>query len=394
MIDAWSEEWLALVIRWFHFMMGVAWIGASFYFVWLNNAVRPPKDEADGVAGEVWSVHGGAFYQVRKYGGAPAKLPGTLHWFKWEAYLTWLSGFALLLLLYWARAGQVMVDPAGPALAPWQAVAVGAGAIVGGWLVYDGLCRSPLKDRSGLLGAILLAFVAAAAFGLDALLSPRAAYLHVGAMLGTWMAANVAMVIIPGQRAMVGAMIAGTPPPLERGKAGALRSLHNNYFTLPVLFVMISGHFPNTWGHPWGWAILVALGVLGAGYRHHVNLEERGQHVRWILPAVAVGLVGLALVTRPAPAPAPAAGTAAVSTTRVQQIVGARCLACHAERPLQPGVPVPPKGLVLETPAQIEAAKAMIVQQVVVAKFMPLGNVTQMTDEERAEVAAWGAAAP
>ena len=390
MIDAWSEEWLALVIRWFHFMMGVAWIGASFYFVWLNNAVRPPKDEAPGVAGEVWSVHGGAFYQVRKYGGAPAKLPETLHWFMWEAYLTWLSGFALLVLLWWARAGTTMVDPAGPALAPWQAVGIGAASIVLGWLAYDGLCRSPLKDHPRALGATLLAFVALTAYALDEGLSPRAAYLHVGAMLGTWMAANVAMVIIPGQRAMVAAMVAGTPPPLERGKAGALRSLHNNYLTLPVLFVMISGHFPNTWGHPWGWVILLVLGLLGAGYRHHVNLEERGQHVRWILPAVALGLIGLAVVTRPAPQ-ATVSGASAVSITRVQQIVGARCLSCHAERPLQPGVAVPPKGLVLETPAQIEAAKALIVQQVVVTKYMPLGNITQITDAERAEIAAWGA---
>ena len=392
MVDAWYEEWFTLVIRWFHFMMGVAWIGASFYFVWLNNAVRPPKEDAPGVSGEVWSVHGGAFYQVRKYAGAPPKLPEVLHWFKWEAYLTWLSGFTLLVLLWWTKADTMMINPSGFPLTAWQAVGVGAASLLGGWLVYDGLCRSPLKNHSGVLGALLFGFVSAVSYGLSRLLGGHAAYMHVGAMLGTWMVGNVAMVIIPGQRAIVNALIAGTPPPLERGKAGALRSLHNNYITLPVLFIMVSGHFPNTWGQPYGWAILLALGLIGAGYRHSVNLEERGQHVRWILPVLAVGLLSLAFVTKPAPAHN--VGGPAVSITRVQQIVGERCITCHAEQPLQKGIGSPPKGVVLQTPAQILALKDRIVQQVVVSKAMPLGNITHITDGEREEIAQWAAGIP
>jgi uncharacterized membrane protein len=390
MFDGYVAEWVGLLVRWFHFMMGVAWIGASFYFVWLNNAVRPPREQRPGVAGEVWSVHGGAFYQVQKFGGAPEQLPEHLHWFKWEAYLTWLSGFTLLVLIWWANPSSYMIDPAVRELAPLAAVGIGAATIFGGWLVYDGLCRSPLKDQPVALAAVLYAFVVAVAFGLSELLAPRAAYIHVGAMLGTWMAANVFFVIIPGQRAMVDAMIAKQPPPLERGKAGALRSLHNNYITLPVLFVMISGHFPSTWGHPRGWAILAALGVIGAAYRHWVNLDERGTPKPWLLPAAGLGLLLVAILARPA-GPAVASTSEGTSITRVQQIMAARCLRCHATEPLDPAWAAAPKGLVLETPDQIRANAAKIVQRVAVTKDMPLGNLTGMTDEERTEIAAWTA---
>lgn len=389
MLDPYVADWLGLVTRWFHFMMGVAWIGASFYFVWLNNTVRPPPEARSGVAGELWAVHGGAFYQVTKYGGAPEKLPETLHWFKWEAYLTWLSGFVLLLLHYWLDAGRTMVDPA-IGLSPAAAVGVGATALVGGWLVYDGLCRSPLKDRPTLLALLLVTVVTGVAWGLSQLLPARVAYLHTGAMLGTWMAANVLFVIIPGQRAMVDAMIAGTPPPLHRGKAGALRSLHNNYLTLPVLFVMISGHFPGTWGHPRGWAILAGLGLVGAAWRHWVNQHERGNKQNWILGALLAGLVLIAVLARPTrPAQAEAA---AVPITRVQQVVAARCLSCHATEPVQPGFITPPKGLVLEEPRQIRAAAGMIYQQVAVARAMPPANLTGLTEEERELLGRWAAA--
>jgi len=386
-------DWLGLVLRWFHFMMGVAWIGASFYFVWLNNSIRPPEEGARaGVAGSLWAVHGGAFYEVAKHGGAPPRLPRKLHWFKWEAYLTWLSGFSLLVLLWWSRAGTTMVDPQVAALSPAQAVGVGAAFIFGGWLVYDGLCRSPLRHHGRALALLLLAFVTGSAWGLSQLLSARAAYLHVGAMLGTWMAANVLLVIIPGQRAMVQAMVEGHPPPVERGAAGALRSLHNNYFTLPVLFVMISSHFPQTWGHPMGWAVLVGLGLCGAAYRRWVNLEERGQPQHAILAAIVAGIVAIALLVRPAPPPAPADGQAAVSTTQVQQVLSARCLACHSSHPTQAGFATAPKGLLLETPDEIEAATDKIMQRAVQARDMPLANLTGMTDEERALVGRWAAA--
>lgn len=388
----WMMDWTGLLIRWFHFMMGVAWIGASFYFIWLNNTIRPPtagEKVPEGVAGGLWAVHGGAFYNVHKYAGAPSRLPEVLHWFKWEAYLTWITGFLLLLLHFWFQAGTMMVDPAVMALTPLQAVGIGAGTLVGGWLFYDGLCRSPLKNHSTALAGILLTFISAVSYGLFHVLSARAAYLHTGAMVGTWMAANVFFVIIPGQRAMVDAMIAGTPPPLERGKAGALRSLHNNYLTLAVLFVMISGHFPQTWGHPQGWLLLVILGLVGASWRHWVNLDERGIHRPWIPVAALMAFLGLGVFLRPTPVVVSSDGAQHVSITEVQQIVSTRCLSCHASEPIQPGITSPPKGMILESPALILAAGPKIYQQVILAKAMPLGNLTGMTDEERARVGQW-----
>ena len=394
MLPPWLIDWTGLLVRWFHFMMGVAWIGASFYFVWLNNTVRPPgpgEVARPGVAGGLWAVHGGAFYEVSKYAGAPPRLPEVLHWFKWEAYLTWLSGFLLLILHFWSDPLTTMVDPNGVALSGAQAIGVGVGTLVGGWVVYDGLCRSPLKDRGGLLAGLLLTFIGAVSYALHHLLSPRAATLHVGAMIGTWMAANVLMVIIPGQRAMVNAMIAGDPPPLERGKAGALRSLHNNYLTLPVLFAMISGHFPQTWGHPQGWAVVLVLGLVGAAYRHWVNLHERGQNLPAVAVAALVAFFGLGWLIRPTPPPPAPAGAAAVSMVEVQQIVAQRCLPCHATVPSWTGLAAPPKGMILEEPRQIRAAGPKIHQQVVVTKVMPLGNVTGLTDAERETLGRWTA---
>jgi uncharacterized membrane protein len=274
-------------------------------------------------------------------------------------------------------------------LSPLQAVGVGVGSLVGGWLVYDGLCRTPLKDKGELLAGLLLAFLVASSYGLFQLLPPRAAYLHMGAMVGTWMAANVFFVIIPGQKAMVDAMIAGKPPPLERGKAGSLRSLHNNYLTLPVLFVMISGHFPQTWGHPYGWLILIGLGLCGALYRHWVNLDERGQHKPWIPAAAALGLLVLGVLTRPAPAVALEPGAEHVRLAQVQQIVANRCLSCHAEEPTQAGVATAPKGVMFHEPDQLRAVGPQIYQQVVAAKSMPLGNLTGMTEEEREVIGRW-----
>lgn len=385
------EEWINLIARWAHLVVGAAWIGASFYFNWLNNHVRPPEGATSdpGVKGELWAVHGGAFYRVQKFGGAPETLPKTLHWFKYEAYFTWVTGMILLVFTYWLNAKAYLIDTSVAALTPGTAVGIGLGAVVGGWLVYDGLCRSPLRKQPAVLAAVLVALFTGAAWGLQQVFAPRAAYIHVGAMLGTIMAANVFFVIIPGQRRMVDAMIAGREPDLEGGAAGALRSLHNNYLTLPVLFVMVSNHYPITWGHPFAWGILAAIALSAVAIRHWQNLTGRGEVAHWLLPAGAVGILATAFVSRPAPPPAPEPGAVAVNAAQVQQVIAARCLSCHASTPFQAGFAEAPKGLVLETPEQIEAARERIHQQVVATKVMPLGNLTGMTDDERALIGRW-----
>lgn len=380
----WFDDF-ALLLRWFHLVIGIGWIGASFYFVWLNNAVRPPSPPNPGVAGELWSVHGGAFYRVVKAAGAPSPLPDPLHWFQWEAYLTWLSGLCLLILGFWMQPAA-MVDPSVASMSGPVAAAVGAATLAFGWVVYDLACRTlsahPLK-----LASLLSAYVASTTFVLFHLLSPRAALLHVGAMLGTWMAANVWTVIIPGQRAMVAALVAGKPPPLERGAAGALRSLHNNYLTFPVLFTMLGGHFPGIIGHTSGWAIVLGLFAASLGVKHHLNLHERGESAPWALPFGLILAVGSLYAARPAPS----VGGTAVPVAKIQQIIAMRCLPCHATAPFQTGFSAPPKNLVLETPTQIDAARSLIRAQVVTSHIMPLGNLTGMTEEERVLVDRWSA---
>ncbi len=396
MLESLITDWLHLLARWLHIIFGAAWIGASFYFNWLNNNVREPDGPADpGVGGEVWSVHGGAFYRVLKYRVAPERLPETLHWFKFEAYLTWVSGICLLALVYYFGAEGFMVDPQVADISHWTAVGIGVGALVASWLVYDLLCKSPLVDHSVAFFFVIFGLMTAAAFGLSQTLSARAAYIHVGAMIGTMMAANVFFVIIPGQRDMVDAMIAGREPPAHRGKAGALRSLHNNYFTLPVLFIMVSNHFPFTFGHQASWLILAVLSMTGAGVRHWFNLHGRGERNVWILPTATVAMIALALVSAP-PGTLRSHGGGGVQDTgppvvfnKVQSILTARCVPCHSRQPSQPGFLAPPKNLVFENPQQIQAAAGLIHAQTVTARIMPLGNLTQMTEDERALIGRW-----
>jgi uncharacterized membrane protein len=386
---AWIADWLHLLTRWFHLVTGAAWIGASFYFVWLNNNVRPVPDESGRLAGGLWAIHGGAFYQVQKYKGAPEKLPETLHWFKWEAYLTWLSGVVLLTLVYWMNPAMMMVDADSP-VSPTVASVIGMASLVVGWLVYDGLCRSPLARHPRVMALIGYLLIAGAAFGLNTVLSARATYVHIGAMIGTMMAWNVFFVIIPGQRAMVDAMSAGREPPVERGAAGSLRSLHNNYFTLPVLFIMVSNHFPFTFGHAFGWIVLALLGLMGALVKHWMNLHERGSHAPWILPAVAVAMITLAFVSH---GPPPArADVVAPKFSDVRRVIEQRCVSCHAEKPTQPGILEAPKGFRLDVPAMWTQQAALIHQQAVATEIMPLGNLTGMTTDERALLGAWVAA--
>jgi uncharacterized membrane protein len=388
-------EWMNMLVRWLHVITGIAWIGASFYFVWLDNSLRPPAPGSElankGVAGELWAVHGGGFYNPQKYLVAPAELPKELHWFKWEAYSTWLSGFALLTIVYYFNAQAMMVDRSVAALSSWQAVGIGLGSLVAGWIVYDLLCRSKLGKHDLAFGAVIFAFLSGAAWVLTHSLGGRAAYIHVGAMIGTIMVANVAMVIIPGQRRMVNAMIAGQTPDPIYGIRGKQRSVHNNYFTLPVLFIMISNHFAMTWRHAHAWAVLAAIMLAGVFIRHFFNLRHKGR-VEWRYPAVGVLLL-LAVAVAIAPAPpaaAPAANAnAGAQFAAVQGIIRQRCVSCHAAHPTQAGFASAPAGVMLDDPHGISQNAARIYQQAVQLKAMPLANMTNMTDAERAQVAAW-----
>ncbi|HQR09756.1 MAG TPA: urate hydroxylase PuuD [Casimicrobiaceae bacterium] len=390
-MEAYTGEWLQLLLRWVHLITGIAWIGASFYFVFLDNSLLPPskkEDADDGVGGELWAIHGGGFYHVRKFRVAPAALPEPLHWFKWEAYWTWMTGFALFAVMYYAHADVYMIDRGVADLAPWQAVAISVALLVAGWVFYDQLCKRAGLDREKLLATAMVAFFVSVAWGLSHVYSGRAMFLQIGAMMGTIMAWNVFFMIMPAQRKLVEAKQLGIKPDPVHGLRGKQRSVHNNYFTLPVLFVMVSNHYPITFGHARAWLVLVAVLLLAAFVRHFFNLRHKGRTV-WSIPvAAAVGTVALAVAIAP-PKPGPAKNS---TFADVQRVIATRCAGCHAESPTQPGFTVAPKGLVLETAAQIVANAARINEQAVVARTMPIGNLTQMTDEERGVLAAWIAA--
>ncbi|NRR30342.1 urate hydroxylase PuuD [Oxalobacteraceae bacterium] len=411
---AYGVDWLNLLVRWLHLITGIAWIGASFYFVWLDNSIRPPKPGSDlakkGVSGELWAVHGGGFYNPQKYLVSPEELPADLHWFKWEAYATWLSGFALLFIVYYFNASAMMIDKSVADLSQWQAIGVGLGTLLLGWTVYDLLCRSPLGQKEGLFGIVMFVFIVAVAFVLTKLLSGRAAYIHVGAMIGTMMVGNVLMLIIPGQRKLVEAMEQGKSPDPIHGKKAKQRSVHNNYFTLPVLLIMISNHYAMTYSHQYSWALLGAIIAAGVLIRHFFNLRHHGRQA-WGFPAAGVAiLIAVAVFIAPRPAPKPVAvaptaeGAAAGVATdtgpvakapdfaRVQEIVTARCVSCHAAQTTQPGFATAPAGIMLDKPELIHQHAAKVNQQAVALKAMPIGNMTNMTPEERAEIGAWFAA--
>jgi uncharacterized membrane protein len=377
-------DWLNLLIRWLHVTAAMAWIGTSFYYIALDYHLLPPKSGDPEIAGEVNEIHGGGFYRVEKYRVAPRTLPSPLHWFKWEAYTTWLSGFGLLIVLYYLQANTYLVDKQVLDLPAAAAVGISVAVLLVSWLIYNGLCRA-LEDHDLWLAAALAVVIAATAYGVSHVFSARAVYLQVGAMIGTWMAANVGAVIIPGQQELVRAKQEGREPNPIHGIRGKQRSVHNNYFTLPVLFAMLSTHFPMTFGHPQGWLILLALMGLGAWTRHFFNLRNQGRVV-WAIPAsAALGVVLLAVLI----APRPTNQTQPVAFAQADAVITQRCVPCHSATPTQPGFTAAPNGAMFDTPEEIKARAQLIYQRAVVTKDMPLGNLTGITQQERDTLGAW-----
>ena len=391
-MEAHLIEMLGMLVRWLHVIAGIAWIGSSFYFVWLDNSLDPPEPGSDeakkGVAGELWAIHGGGFYNPQKYAVAPAKLPEKLHWFKWEAYTTWLSGTALLVLVYWMRAQTMMVDPSVRSLTSLQAVGIGLASMVGSWIIYDLLCRSPLGRHNAAMGVVIFGLLTLLAWELSRTLGGRAAYIHVGTSIGTIMAANVFFLIIPGQKRMVAAMRAGQKPNPVDGQRGKQRSVHNNYFTLPVVFIMISNHYSATYGHPFAWAILALIGGAGVLIRHFFNRKTKGVYA-WQYPVAAAVLLGVVTVWTAPHIQALPAVEGPVTFDRVKSIVGQRCITCHTQHPTFAGIQPSPAGVNFELDSGIVQNAQRMYQQVVVTRIMPLGNATHITDQERAVIAAW-----
>lgn len=379
-------EWLNIVVRLLHISFGIAWIGASFYFVFLENALNRTKDVREELAGNLWAVHGGGFYYLEKYKVAPKTIPRHLHWFKYEAYFTWLSGFCLLFVVYYFNAHAILIDKNIMVLSAWSAIGIGIGSFIVCWLVYDLLCKTPLAKTGAWFALAGFTVAMACAYFYTQVFSARAAYTHFGAMLGTLMAANVFFVIIPAQKAMVKAASEGKPLDPQLGKNAGLRSLHNNYLTMPVLFVMISNHFPTTFGYKYPWLILgiISLGV--AGVKHYLNLKEKGQLSVWVLPASVVVLLSAAYISAPAK---PGQCNQSVSFAEVNTIIHNRCISCHSARPTDDFYKAPPNGVVYDTPADIEKLKDKILQRVVLTKSMPQNNKTNMTEEERELIRCW-----
>ncbi|MDB5228248.1 MAG: urate hydroxylase PuuD [Bacteroidota bacterium] len=380
-------EWLNIVVRLMHITFGIAWIGASFYFVFLENALNRTDNVRDELAGNLWAVHGGGFYYLEKYKIAPKEIPKQLHWFKYEAYFTWLSGFSLLFVVYYFNAKAFLIDPNVLNIAPLTGIAIGIGSLAAGWIIYDLLCKSPLVKKGIWFALTGFIFAAGFAFFYSKVFSSRAAYIHFGAMLGTIMAANVFFVIIPSQKAMVKAAKEGKELDASLGKNAGLRSLHNNYLTLPVLFVMISNHFPSTFGNQYAWIVLAAISLGLAGLKHWLNLREKGQLSVWVMPVSTLLLLAVAYMTAPQKLNKMSHGT--IAFAEVNSIVQKRCVTCHSAKPTNPAFPAPPNGVIYDTPADIVKLKDKIMQRVVVTKTMPQNNQTNMTLEEREIIGAW-----
>ncbi len=384
--------WSELIVRWVHVIAGIAWIGSSFYFIALDLSLKPGKDLPAEAHGQAWQVHGGGFYNMVKYLVAPARMPDELTWFKWEAYGTWISGIALMSLVYYGAASLYMIDLEILDISELKAIAISLAGIGLGWAVYDGLCRSPLGRNDVWLAIAGLVFLVGLAYGYGQIFSARGAFMQMGVTIGTIMVANVLMIIIPGQRKVVVALKAGEAPDPRYGARGKQRSLHNNYLTLPVIFVMIGGHYPMVFATDYAWAILALVLVMGAVIRHFFNTKHKGDAPPWWTWGVAAALAVAAMLLSQLGAPPRAADDSAAAAQIHRQsveLVIDRCSSCHARAPVWDGLAFAPKGIYLETEADVLQQVEAVYWQAAASRAMPPGHVIWVEDDERAMLAMW-----
>jgi uncharacterized membrane protein len=382
-----------LLLRWFHVIAGIMWIGNSLLYNWLDRNLVKPPGAAPLSEGTIWLLHSGAFYEVEKKLLAPGEMPAKVHWFKWQNFSTWASGILLLVVVYFLGESAWLVDPTQGHASYSNAVAAALGTLIGGWVAYDLIWRSPLRARPAIGGALCVALLVAITWGLGQVMTPRAAFIHVGVLLGTIMTGNVWMVIVPSQRDLVAATLAGQPQDRALSARAKQRSIHNNYMTFPLIFTMVSNHFPAIYGHRFAWAILLALMTGGALVRHFMNVRFHFRPWRWALAGSVIATLGaaLALLAQPArrgPSDAELAAGPRVPFEKVEAIVALRCASCHGSTPSDPLFPTAPTGLVLERPEQLAAA-ARRIRVRVEAHTMPFANRTAMTDDERATIVRW-----
>jgi uncharacterized membrane protein len=383
------NELLDLLLRWFHVIAGIMWIGNSLLFNWLDrNLVKK-----EGIDGEIWLLHSGGFYQIEKKMLRPYQMPDKVHWFMWQNFSTWASGILLLVVVYYLGESAWLVDPGAGHVSYSTAVSAAVGTLLGGWVVYDLIWRSPLRNQPLVAGAICIAGLFVVAWGLSQIMTPRAAYIHVGVLLGTLMTGNVWMIIIPSQRDLVDATREGREQDRSLSLRAKVRSIHNNYMTFPLIFIMVSNHFPSTYSHQLNWLILAVLMAGGALVRHFMNIRFSFPGWRLALGGCAVASVAMAYALTLAPSRSGAsdaelAAGPKVSFQEVQAIVSLRCVACHSATPSDALFKVPPGGLMLDTPEQI-AATARRIRVRVEGGTMPFANRTHMTDDERLTVARW-----
>jgi uncharacterized membrane protein len=391
-MDVFLGEWVNLLLRWFHMIVGIGWIGTSFYFMALDYGLDTKERKSPGVYGSAWEVHGGGFYHVEKFTVAPPQLPAHLHWFKWDAYLTWMTGFGLLIVQYYLHAKSYLIDPSVMPLETWEAVAISVVSLLAGWAIYEALCRSPLGRNTVVLGTLVFALILIASVLYTKVFSARGAFLHVGAFVGTIMAFNVFMIIIPNQRKMVAQLLSGKVPDARYGAIGKQRSTHNNYLTLPVLVMMVSPHYPFLSAHPQSWLVVALIIVSGALIRHYINRVDAGDEwtkFGWTAPIAILAILGAIWLTAPR---APAAGGAAVSDADMLALTARHCTMCHARKPTHESFQEAPKNVTLESIGEIRKYAPLILTQTVQNKAMPLGNQTAMTEEDRAKIGRWIAA--